>query len=589
MTLRKVLFHRVAYKVFIIVLLFFLIYPPLSLARNVLAIKGSLRTISKSLKEGDLTAAEEILSADKRRLKLARRALNLMPYLQIMPVLKQQTAVLDFLLVQAEEILSVADDLFGLAKEVLALPAGEVDLMTISLDEARIIVGLADKESKFKELSARVDKIKQNLTSFDVSNGWSELKSAHSLFLLYSEKVSNSLDKASTASRLLPQLAGYYSSRTYLFVFQNNTEMRPAGGFLGSYGILKLKEGEIEEFFTDDTYNLDKNFTQIITPPEPLAIYNQDKEWTFRDANWSPDFPTSSRKMLEFYRLEGGLDWQQVDAVIALTPTVIEDLLQVLGPQRVSGYDYEFTSSNFTDQLELHVEKTYKQIGESKEDRKSIIGKLGQQLIAKMFALPPAKLIEVLFLTEQNLEKKQILLYSLNPKEQADLIAEGWAGEIKNTDADFLMVADANIASLKTDLAISRYLDYRVVEAKQQLSAKLKVTYDHQGKFDWKTTRYRTWVRVYVPLGSNLLKIKGNESEVVTTTELNKTVFGFFKSIEPGTKEGFEIEYLLPAGLNRDNYSLYFQKQAGIINYDLTTNLFGEVNNYNLSKDAVIR
>ena len=161
--------------------------------------------------------------------------------------------------------------------------------------------------------------------------------------------------------------------------------------------------GEIEEFFTDDTYNLDKNFTQIITPPEPLAIYNQDKEWTFRDANWSPDFPTSSRKMLEFYRLEGGLDWQQVDAVIALTPTVIEDLLQVLGPQRVSGYDYEFTSSNFTDQLELHVEKTYKQIGESKEDRKSIIGKLGQQLIAKMFALPPAKLIEVLFLTEQNL------------------------------------------------------------------------------------------------------------------------------------------------------------------------------------------
>jgi hypothetical protein len=45
--------------------------------------------------------------------------------------------------------------------------------------------------------------------------------------------------------------------RTFLILFQNNLELRPGGGFIGSFGILKVKDGTVVEFSTHDTANFD--------------------------------------------------------------------------------------------------------------------------------------------------------------------------------------------------------------------------------------------------------------------------------------------------------------------------------------------
>ncbi|MFZ1654590.1 MAG: DUF4012 domain-containing protein, partial [Candidatus Moraniibacteriota bacterium] len=55
----------------------------------------------------------------------------------------------------------------------------------------------------------------------------------------------------------LTQLASAFMNtggeeRVFLVLFQNNMELRPGGGFIGSFGILKVKDGSITDFSSND-------------------------------------------------------------------------------------------------------------------------------------------------------------------------------------------------------------------------------------------------------------------------------------------------------------------------------------------------
>ena len=96
----------------------------------------------------------------------------------------------------------------------------------------------------------------------------------------------------------------------------------------------------------------------------------------------------------------------------------------------------------------------------------------------------------------------------------------------------------------------------------------LRLNYAHNGDFDWQTTRYRTYTRVYVPWGSELITVEGmSEGEVEVYNELDKTVFGAFISIEPREIGQLHFYYKLPLPLHelakQKEYRLYIQKQPG--------------------------
>ncbi|MDP3770691.1 MAG: DUF4012 domain-containing protein, partial [bacterium] len=101
-------------------------------------------------------------------------------------------------------------------------------------------------------------------------------------------------------------LLGAQRPTSILLLFLNNTELRPGGGFLGTYGLATIHRGQLTSFTTDDVYNLDKTVegTLRIPPPEPFRRHRIVSWWYLRDANWSPDFVESSRTVLDFYRRE---------------------------------------------------------------------------------------------------------------------------------------------------------------------------------------------------------------------------------------------------------------------------------------------
>ncbi|MDO9399095.1 MAG: DUF4012 domain-containing protein [bacterium] len=396
------------------------------------------------------------------------------------------------------------------------------------------------------------------------------------------------LENIASVSEILPAIAGYPEKAKFLIILQNNDELRPTGGFIGTYGIMKVDSGDIAEFITHDIYHLDMPIKDKlkIAPPEPLKKYLGINNWYLRDANWSPDWPTSAKKIEWFYQIENKLNNQveqeKFSGIIAITPQLIIDLLSIIGPIKIDNVVYD--KNNFQELLQYKVERGYVNLGVSSWQRKEVIGEIAKELKIKLFDLPAKQWPEVLTILNNNLNAKNILIYLSDPIRQNLVKQRGWAGEIKNTKDDYLMVVDANVAAFKTDAVINRSLEYKVDQNSNGLFAKLKINYAHQGSFDWRTTRYRTWTRIYAPLGSQLIKTEGFvDNEVIITNELDKTSFGGFISIEPGKLGNVYLEYKLPDNLNKNNYNLYIQKQPGNDISQLTVDLtfLNRVKSYN--------
>ncbi|MBI4426431.1 MAG: DUF4012 domain-containing protein [Candidatus Kerfeldbacteria bacterium] len=376
------------------------------------------------------------------------------------------------------------------------------------------------------------------------------------------------------ATRIIPAVAGFPNAKTYLFLLQNNSELRPTGGFIGTYGILKVSAGEITSFTTSDVYTLDKPVADSlrIEPPTPLRRYNNATQWFFRDANWSPDFPTAAQQALEFYRFENGPQ-RNLDGVIAVTPTFVSSLLAISGDITVDGIT--FTTENLVDRLQPLA------------DRKELIGEMSKILLNRLLALPQRRWQEMIVALTTALEEKRMLLYASDAELQEQIIAQNWGGDIRPAPIDSIFVVDANLASLKTDQVVDRAIDYQLTFDNGQARATVTITYANRGSFTRTTTRYRTYTRVYVPPGSTLVsssgamrndKLRGGGVGTVDRSEeLSRTVFGAFISIEPGNSGTLSFTYTLPASvsqsIDRGRYELYLQKQPGTMAHRLTSSL----------------
>ena len=377
--------------------------------------------------------------------------------------------------------------------------------------------------------------------------------------------------------RLLPAFSGYPETARYLIMLQNNDELRPTGGFLGSYVRADIKNfGEIENLKSDDVYHLDMpaiGKTQY-QAPAPISKYLKVENWYLRDANWSPDWPQSARQIQEMFIAESLAGEQEVpplDGVLAITPDFVANLLKITGPITVRGESY--APENMQALLQYNVEVAYKDNDISSWDRKDIINELINALKDKLMALPLNQYPQLITRLNESLGRGDLLLYFNNPERQAIALDLGGAGEVKVVSGDYLMVVDANLAAFKSDAVMKKNISYHLSTEQQTLKAELRLNYQHTGGFDWRTTRYRSYTRVLAPLGSELINIKGidrDSADFVSYEDeaLGKHVFGFFWSIEPGQNGEINLSYKLPAQLYKNLntnkvYTLFVQRQPG--------------------------
>lgn len=352
--------------------------------------------------------------------------------------------------------------------------------------------------------------------------------------------------------------------RTYLVLLQNNYELRPGGGFLGQYAIVKVKDGAVLSTFVEDANLLDQRITVKITPPYPLTRKLQLKRWKMRDSNFSPDFPTNAQKAEYFYRLAGG--GQKFDGVIAINANVFDHALEITGPITPPGYSTTFKAEDGALKLEEVVEKAYlgdDVAAELKQNRKAIMKVLAVEMVKRLATVENIpKMIEF---THRELGEKNVMLYFKDPALQTIVTDVKWDGTV-NTDwnNDYLMLVDANLGALKSDYFIDRSVNYEVDFTGEKPVATLTHTYKHRATYgDWRTSDYHSYLRAYIPKGSTMLERK-LVGYPLTDEGFGKTYIGAFVDVVMSTEVPAMIKYQLPDTIKEEGYQLMLQKQSGV-------------------------
>jgi len=425
--------------------------------------------------------------------------------------------------------------------------------------------------------------------------------------------LSGSLQTFLALSDFAQTALGAEGSKHYLLLFQNQTELRPTGGFVGSYAEIEMHKGAIENLLIPKggSYDLQGQLQTSFVAPEPLRLLNA--RWEFQDANWFADFPTSARNTLSIYKAADG---PTVDGVVAVNASFLETLLSLVGPVEMPEYGRTITQENFLSETQKIVEYEYdKTINEPK----AFIGDLSIALLDRLTSLSPVEYLSVIQTIQAGLSAKDIQVYFTNEDLQKQALAFGWSGEIKQTSGDYLMVVDTNLGGGKTDGVIAQDIDVSVQVAEDgTLTNTVTITRTHQGVAGDLFTGVNNvdYLRLYVPKGSTLLSASGfsipddrlfdipqedwivNEylayaqdnaqtdplSKTDISEESGKTVFGNWVQTKPGTTSTAQFTYRLPFKLHdlssasftdrikqflgaaqTTDYTLYLQKQSGVL------------------------
>ncbi len=384
--------------------------------------------------------------------------------------------------------------------------------------------------------------------------------------------------------------------RSFMILLQNDHELRPGGGFLGQYAIIKIKNGAVISSFVEDANLLDqriKNANIKITPPWPLIRYAQTKRWLLHDSNFSPDFPFNAEKAEYFYRLGGGRE--KFDGVIAVNSDVFNHILELAGPITVSVESFTktldgayvkkidtrtFSGENGTLLLEEAVEKKFiddKDVpAELKQNRKNLMKQIAAEIIQRLNHIE--SIPKIAEFVQQELRNKNVMLYF--PDENLQSLAESvhWDGGVaKDWPSDYLMLVDANLGALKTDYYIKRSLDYLVDFTGEKPRATVTYTYNHTATHgDWRTSDYHTYTRILAPQGAKYIEqTRKNTGGILTqdSPELKKTVFGYKVDAVIGQTLETSIQYELPDTITPENYRLLIQKQSGVGSLPVTVHL----------------
>lgn len=376
-------------------------------------------------------------------------------------------------------------------------------------------------------------------------------------------------------------------TRSFLVLLQNNHELRPGGGFLGQYAVVKIKNGEIISSVVEDSNLLDqriKNANIKITPPWPLTRYAQIKRWMLRDSNFSPDFPFNANKAEYFYRLGGGRE--KFDGVIAVNSDIFNHVLELTGSVTMPVDSFAlvdgtfvkktetktFTSENGTLALEEAVEKKFLVNGdidipaEFKENRKNVLKLIATEMIKRLNHIE--NIPKIAEFAQNELRTKDIMLYFHDANLQSLTESVHWNGGVaKDWGNDYIMVVDANLGALKTDYYIKRSLNYLVDFTGEKPRATVTYFYDHTATHgDWRTSDYHTYTRILAPQGSKYIEqTRKNTGGVLTqdSEDLKKTVFGYKVDAIIGQTLETSIQYELPDTITPENYRLLIQKQSG--------------------------
>lgn len=391
-----------------------------------------------------------------------------------------------------------------------------------------------------------------------------------------------------TLAPVLPKLLGMYGAQTYLLLVQNNQELRATGGFISAVGQVAINQGRIEGLEIADSYTVARNDVDHPRSPEPQDRYMGIPLVFLRDANWSPDFPTTALLARSLYAQDAGVP---VDGVATIDLRAVQLLVGALGPLEVEGADEPVTGANIVEQVQrfwdqpLETDLTIENAGQEWwKQRKDFMPILAQAALGRLQSghFNPLALADA---AEASLAERAVQVWMVDEDAAERLAALGWDGGLHPLPgADYVALVDTNMGYNKVNAVLKRAMQVTVTwpdgPAAPALST-VRVTYRHplvvpgyvcDSSPQYGTTYtdmvercYFNYVRLYVPGGSELVSVDGVEADSASSQagERGTQVFAGYFVQEPGSEHTVIFRYRLPPEITPMAYRLVVQRQSG--------------------------
>ncbi len=527
--------------------------------------------------------------------------------------------------VTSVEQLLVAGEAFARSGELLSESAETIGADSVDLTTKITVLGdtLAETEPLMADAVKALDRVSVEAFPLEHQEKVAELKEM-------APRLLKSMRETREMTTMLATILGSERKMRYLLVFQNNTELRPTGGFMGSFAEIDIYKGKIESVRIPEggTYDLEGQLTEFVASPKPLSLLSERFE--FQDANYSPDFPTSAKKILWFYEKSGG---PTVDGVIAINATMMPKLLEILGPVEMPEYGRTIDAENFLFETQKIVEIDHESLPKNDPTReeeapKQFIGDLAPILLARIQTADMEQMLKIADLLGTSLFEREAQLFFENNSLQSEVERLAWSGSQKKTTGDYLMVVNTNLGGGKTDMVIDQDVHVAVkIEDDGRIVNTVTIEKKHRGLASdlFANVNNVDYLRLYVPKGATLLSADGFEippddlfkestiplkededfqlsvtnarrdplSKTDIWDENGYTVFGNWMQTARGETETVTFTYELPfrfeelakestlldvakakIGLkDLETYTLFIQKQSGVRNRETTVDL----------------
>ncbi len=582
------------------------------IADNSAAGFSALHDSTSALMSGNLEGAQESLTDALQNFDQAVTVLNskhqlLQKIVSAVPIMNGE--------IQSRERLITAGQEISLGNTYLIKGLSDIRANSSTITKNLEVLGnhLTFSLPHYETALTDLNKVDSDVLPFEYQNTFKEFR------ILFNAYVGD-LEKIAKLNSAVQEIFGGQGLRRYLLIFQNPDELRPTGGFMGSFALLDIKDGEVVKIDipAGGAYDLQGQLSQYIVPPAPLLLAN--KRWEFQDANWFPDFPASAQKMLWFYRHSRNLT---ADGVISINASVLGRLLSIIGPIAEENRNVIIDKENALATIQNIVE-----YGPEKKDNKpkQILSDLAPIFISNFKKMKAGAVLPMLANLQEALQQKEIQSYFTDTETENTIKEFGWSGEILNTtpDQDYLFVVNTNIQGQKSDARIKQTISHQaVVQPDGTIIDSVVISREHTGQQTEKLYGQTNidYIRIYVPAGSELVRASGfiwpaeqsfkapeswyekdimlnnleketgidDKSGTRITNEFGKTAFANWIITEPGQTNQVQFIYKLPfkaweepedSGLNNlakifqsenpsSKYQLIVQKQSGITsNFD---------------------
>ena len=403
----------------------------------------------------------------------------------------------------------------------------------------------------------------------------------------YLQSVDQKSKDLSKYQQLYKIMAGYNTPQKSLLLLANNAEIRTGGGFIGTVGLISSNKGKIVPDKLIGIYAIDTGdgcLNKVYQPPTYLLGIGPCT--SIRDSSNSLSFPDNAKEAMYYYQQYTSVP---VNNVVQFTPEVIVALLDKLGPVNLKDYNITVTKDNFRDNVQLEVETGRDKVL-GKDPKSGILGELSNQLIARLLSKNIIELKSYSTLFQQLIDQKQIVIYSSNTQVEDIIKSIGAAGEVKQTDDNYFMMADANIAANKSSPYIKNSVVMnQFIETDGSSTIDLKIISRHTSGYRisyidpniptekrWLIGDDHSYVSMALPKDAKLLNSSIGIGNISQHQELDKLVLGYYRNITPLSESTVTLRYKLPTKyLFGDKLAIntFIQKQIGGWPYDLSYTL----------------